>query len=207
MIQWYNLTIVLTVERFIMSCTKSISNKLKTKGFTLIELLFTVVIVAILTMIALPSINTFLVELRVNNEISELNRLLLTARNNAINLGNNVIVCPVSSKCTSNWQNEISVFVDNNGDDDYDANDTIIKVKSAIHSGDKLQYAQNSLIYTPTGVLSGGAASTPFNYCPYGYSTKSRGIVVSASGRSYVTSDTDNDNKDEDRNNNEITCI
>lgn len=189
-----------------MSCIKSRKQAIKDQGFTLIELLFSIIILGILTAIALPSLGSFIVETRVDNEISQLNRLLLIARNNAINLGNNVIVCPKSSKCTTNWHNEISVFVDNNNDGDYDAGDTIIKVKEAIQTGDKLQYANTSLIYTPTGTLSGGAAASPFSYCPNGYSSKSRGIMVSPSGRSYTTSDTDNDGKDEDRNNNEITC-
>ncbi len=175
-------------------------------GFTVVELLVGISIVGILTAMALPSFSNFITELRVNNEISELNRLILTARNNAVNSGNNVIICPLSPKCTNNWHKEVSVFMDNNNDGDYDAADTIIKVKSAIQSGDKLQYAKNSLIYTPSGTLSGGAAGTPFNYCPHGATDKSRGIIVSASGRSYVTSDTDSDEKDEDRNNNEITC-
>ncbi len=131
----------------------------KENGFTVIELLVGITIVGILTAVALPSFNDFMTELRVNNEISELNRLILTARNNAVNSGNNVIICPLSPKCSANWHNEISVFMDNNNDGDYDVADTIIKVKSAILSGDKLQYAQNSLIYTPTGTLSGSDGS------------------------------------------------
>ncbi len=196
----------MNIELFIMSCTKSGLQVNRPVGFTLIELLFTVAILGILSGLVAPYLNKFLTGIRVDNEISELNRLLLTARNSAINLGNNVIVCPKTTKCTANWQNEISVFVDNNNNGDFDAGDTVLKVKEAIKSGDKLQYAQTSLIYTPTGTLTGGAAVSPFNYCPYGFSENSRGIIVSPSGRSYLTADIDNDGKDEDRNNNEISC-
>ena len=178
----------------------------KQRGFTISELMIGIAIVGILTTIALPQINNFTVGLRVDSEISELNRLLLTARNGAINSGNNVIVCPLSPKCSANWHNEVSVFIDNNNDGDYDVNDTIIRVKAAINSNDKLQYAQNSLIYTPSGILSSPPVATPFSYCPGENADKSRGIVVSASGRSYITADTDNDGKDQDRNNNLITC-
>ncbi|NQY62389.1 MAG: type II transport protein [Alteromonadaceae bacterium] len=176
------------------------------RGFTLIEVLITISIIAIVSAIALPNLNTFLVEMRVDTEISELQRLLLISRNTAINSSNNVIICPISTKCSTNWHNKISVFVDNNNDGDYDAADTIIRVKGAIKSGDKLQYGKKSLVFTETGNLTGGVAAKPFSYCPKDHATKSRGILVSALGRSYVTSDTDNDGKDEDRNNKEITC-
>jgi len=178
----------------------------KSSGFTLVELLVGITILGIITALALPNFSSFIVSTRVDNEISELNRLILTARNIAVNGGNNVIICPITTKCTTDWHKKISVFVDNNNDGDYDAADTIIKVKEPIQAGDKLQYDKKSLTYTATGRLSGAVSSTPFSYCPKDHSDKARGIVVSMSGRSYVTSDSDNDNKDEDRNNNEITC-
>ncbi len=175
-------------------------------GFTITELLVGIAIAGILTTIAIPKLNDFIISLRVDSEISELNRLLLAARNSAINSGNNTIICPLSPKCSNNWHKEISVFIDNNNDGDYDENDTIVKVKAAIQTSDKLQYGQNSLTYTPLGNLSSSPANSPFSYCPANEIDKSRGIIVSASGRSYTTSDSDNDGKDEDRNNNHISC-
>lgn len=178
----------------------------KKNGFTVTELLVGIAIAGILTTIAVPKLNDLVISMRVDNEISELNRLLLTARNSAINSGVNTIICPLAPKCSNNWHNEISVFIDNNNDGDYDANDTIVKVKAAIRASDKLQYGQNSLIYTPSGNLSSSPANSPFSYCPADDADKARGIIVSASGRSYITQDSDSDGKDEDRNNNHITC-
>ena len=81
------------------------------QGFTLVEVIVAIAVVGILSAIALPSMGDFLVKMRVDNEISEMQRLLLTARNIAINTGKNTTVCPLSGKnCTSNWQNKISVF-------------------------------------------------------------------------------------------------
>lgn len=179
------------------------------RGFTLVELMIAIAIVAMLSAIALPSMNSFLVKMRVDNEISEMQRLLLTARNMAINTGKNTTVCPLSAgACTTNWQDDVSVFTNDvnslvNGNA-FAANDELIKVKEAIKSGDKLQYSQKSVIYTPAGRLLTTAAS--FSYCPKGEANSSRGIDVSVSGRSYTSSDTDNDDKDEDRNGDEITC-
>jgi type IV fimbrial biogenesis protein FimT len=186
------------------------SNK-KQHGFTLVELMVTIAITATLMAIALPNFNSFLVGTRVDNEISHLQRMLLTARNTAINAEQTVTLCPLnaSSRCDTNWHNELSVFIDIDGDKTYEpANDErLITVKAQIKNNDKLQYGQDSIIYTPTGSILGGVSATPFSYCPQGYAEKSRGITVSTSGRSYVTSDTDNDNIDEDRSGNEITCL
>lgn len=180
------------------------------QGFTLIELMVAIAVVAIISAIALPNLNTLIVKTRVDNEISEMQRLLLTARNMAINTGKNTTVCPLAGGvCTTNWQNEISVFT--NGDNAIATNNTyalpdeLIKVKDAIQVGDKLQYAQTSVIYAPTGRLLTAAAS--FNYCPKNEADSARSITVSTSGRSYTSSDTDSDGKDENRSGASISCI
>ncbi|MFT6987855.1 MAG: type IV fimbrial biogenesis protein FimT [Psychromonas sp.] len=179
------------------------------QGFTLIELIIAIAIVAILSVIALPSMSDFLVKMRVDNQITEMQRLLLTARNMAINTGKNTTVCPLSGgACTNNWHNEITVFT--NGDNDYDEykapSDEFVKVKEAIKSGDKLQFPHTSLIYKPSGQLLTPTIASTFKYCPKDQADRSRGIDVSISGRSYISSDTDNDGKDEDRSSNEIVC-
>jgi len=183
-------------------------NKMQ-QGFTLIELMVAIAVVAILTAIALPSMNNFLVKMRVDNEISEMQRLLLTARNIAINTGRNTTVCPLSGgACSNNWQDEISVFTNSVNtlatNNTFAAPDELVKVKDAIQTGDQLLYALNSIIYTPDGRLL--TASANFSYCPQNDSDSARGIDISLSGRSYTSSDTDNDGKDEDRNGNEIVC-
>ena len=181
------------------------------RGFTLIELLVTISILSVTMAIAIPNLSDFIVKLRVNNEISELHRLLLTARNTAITSEQNVTICPLSSGnvCTDDWEKEITVFTDIDNDGIYEpaTNERIIKIKAAAQSGDKLQYSTTRLTYVSTGVLSRTTASGPrFSYCPENKDELSRGILVSASGRTYISSDTDNDNKDEDRNGSEIVC-
>lgn len=168
------------------------------QGFTLVELMVAIAVVAILSTIALPSLNDFLVKMRVDNEITEMQRLLLTARNMAINTGKNTTVCPLSSgSCTSNWGNEISVFTV----------DEVIKVKGAIKSGDKLQFTSNSaVVYDPSGRLITPIIQSSFKFCPKDNADLARGIDLSISGRSYISSDTDNDGKDENRSAQEITC-
>lgn len=193
-----------------LSSISSFSPTHRKQGFTLIEIMVSIAIVAIMTTIALPSLNTFIVKMRVDNEISELQRLLLTARNLAINTGKNTTVCPLAGNaCTTNWQNQISVFTNDDNllatSNTYALPDELIKIKNPVKAGDRLQYAQTSVIYAPTGRLITPAAS--FRYCPKDEADRSRGIDVSVSGRTYISSDIDDDDKDEDRTGAEILCI
>jgi len=181
---------------------------IKQRAFTIVELLIGISIVAILTIIALPNLNKFIIELRVDNEISELHKLLLIARNTSVNSGRNVIVCPiVENLCHTNWHNEVSVFIDLNADGNFDINDEVIRVKAAPMSKDTLKYSGGALLaYNARGNLTTNNAMTTFSYCPDGYTSSSRGIDVSISGRAFVSRDTNGDGIDEDRNDNNITC-
>ncbi|GAA6205897.1 GspH/FimT family pseudopilin [Thalassotalea sp. SU-HH00458] len=178
------------------------------QGFTLIELLVSVSIIGVLMMIAIPNLNSYLVESRVDNEISELHRLILTARNTAINSGKNVTLCPLSTSnvCGTDWKKELTVFNNTADNTKFDStNEQVIKVKAAIKTNDSLTLNQTSLVYSPTGRLISGNNSV-FIYCPKDYPELARGINISLSGRVYASQDTDNDDKDEDRSGNELTC-
>lgn len=181
------------------------------QGFTITELLIGIAIVGILMAIASPSLNQFMVQSRVDNEVSEIHRLVLSARNSAINSGKNVTICPLSgTTCSTNWQNELSVFVNNDNtlanNQAYDsANEELIKVKSKVADGDTLKFSQAIIIFAPTGrLVSGGNGS--FSYCPKGNTDLSRGVEISLSGRVYATSDTDNDGKDNNRSGTNVSC-
>lgn len=187
----------------------STNNNSNIKAFTLIELIVSISITSILAAIAIPNFSEFIVQLRVDNEISSLHRMLLITRNSAINSGQKAIICPLddTQQCTTQWQNELSVFIDVNDNKKFDANENIISIRAEINTNDKLVYGKgrNKITFKPTGQLSGLANGT-FRYCPLMYENYSRGIVVARSGRVYQSSDIDNDGIDENRGNKEINC-
>ena len=192
-----------------MSLCKQLSQITHIKGFTLIELMVTVAILAIVTAVALPNFDDFIRRTRVDNEVSELHRLLLTARNSAINTDQNVTICGIdnSSKCTtgSGWKNEIVVFIDANNNSTLDADEEVFKRKAAATTGDRLEFTSASIIYTPSGRTTVDTSGT-FKYCPNEHVDDSRGIEISASGRVYATTDQNNDGKDQTRDGSNFTC-
>ena len=163
-------------------------------GFTIIETLITLAILSSLIFLGIPHFNSFMVDTRVDSEISILHRLLLIARNSALTHNSNVTLCPLNSQghCTHLWHNEVSVFTDTNNNKVYEPTlgEIIIAVKDAIKNGDKLQYGKTriGLTYAATGHLAGWGQNATFSYCPKDHIGKSRGIIVATSGRSYVSS-------------------
>lgn len=176
---------------------KNIARRIS-RGFTLIELMVGVAMLGIITAIALPNLGEFLIKMRVDNEVSELQRLILTTRNTAVNMGQSTVLCPLSdtNTCTQNWGDPLSIFIDINDDNVFDNGDTLVKFRAAIKSMDVLQYSSNEpLIYEATGLLS--TTNGNFIYCPEDDASLNRGISVGASGKARISSDLDDDEIDE----------
>jgi len=183
----------------------------KQLGITLLQLLISISILCSLTAIAMPSYGPFLAEMRTTNELHRMQRLIFVARNNAINYQTHVTLCPlVKGQCSRQWQQDLSVFFDHNKDKiQSGTNEFLILTKRSIPLGDKLQYAKtrNAITFGPTGKISVWGANGTFKYCPKGFEELSRGLIVSVTGKSYLTQDYDRDNKDENRSGKHVKCL
>ena len=185
------------------------------KGFTLVELMVTIAVAAIMISIAIPSLSGFTTKMRIDNEISQLNRLVLAARNTTISTGQGVTLCPldVNNICTNNWGDELSLFIDLNRNGVFEPappvvppvpSEILLKVKQANTSLDVITYGQNRITFAPTGTLANVAGT--FLYCPQIDNTLGRAIVLATSGRTFVTTDADNDGIDEFRGGGPVNC-
>jgi len=167
------------------------NNMYRYNGFTLIEVLISLAILLIVTAIGVPSFIDLTIKVKVDKEISLLYRLLLTARNTAINSGQTITLCPLNNQnqCSADWTLPLYVFSDSNDNKQFEPqiNERIITMKAAINHQDKLQYGKSriGLSYAPTGHLSGWGQNATFKYCPINHANKSQGIVEATSGRIY----------------------
>ena len=79
------------------------------KGFTLVELMVTIAIAALLLSIGVPSFTAMYEATRSANEIQKINDLFAFARNQAVNYGSTVTVCPyAASPCCNDWSKGFS---------------------------------------------------------------------------------------------------
>jgi type IV fimbrial biogenesis protein FimT/type IV fimbrial biogenesis protein FimU len=169
------------------------------KGFSLIELMVTIAIAGIAITIAIPSLSSFTLQMRVDNEVSEIQRLLMTTRNAAINSGVPARLCPLDEDddCADNnsWAGRIGVVT----------SDGLIKEREAIEQGDLLQFSFNQVAYSPSGQLANNNTGA-FKYCPQGNDKLSRAVIIALSGRTYLSNDINGNGRDQDRDGDNISC-
>lgn len=157
------------------------------KGFTIIELMITLAVATILLGLAAPSFNDIIKDSRLTTQINGLSASLNLARSEAIKRSLTVTVCKSANgtACGGEWQQGWIVFVDNNGNGAVEAgnpDDTIIRVNSVLSTGNTLIFpGKNRVTYKADGFAIG--YNSTFTLCDGRGITKSKGLVVSNSGR------------------------
>ena len=165
------------------------------------ELMVSLVVLAVLLIIAVPSYRNFIVESRINAGASDLLAALQYARSEAVKRNNRVTVCASSTgticQDADNWAQGWIVYVDADegagGTYEFDsANDPpLLRVHGPMAEGSTITAdanVANYVSYVPDGrsqLIDGAAQSGTIGVCHNGSTVKGRNMVL-ALGRVQV---------------------
>lgn len=160
------------------------------RAFTWIELIITIVIIAILATLALPSFQQDLMKKEVQSSQLKLTRAIQMARQHAMSQANHVVLCASHDQknCSpQSWSQGFVVFIDINHNRKVDPNEQIIISEHLKLNYGSLSWASlnpNSLSFIPRTGLPLGSNGT-FSYCAQDKSL-SYSLVVSQMGHSRI---------------------
>lgn len=169
-------------------------------GFTIIELMITILVVAILAAIAVPSFDNLIKRNRIDAIQSQLSAALAAARTAATTRNANVVVCASDGdqtcvEASGSWSDGWLVFVDSNGDTKLDADEQVLEVFKNNNNFNIRAYsgitktAANFIAYGTRGFLK-GVQPTVLVVCePDNDLTFARGLFVTAAGNVMKTRD------------------
>ncbi|MBB1269247.1 GspH/FimT family pseudopilin [Shewanella sp. SR44-3] len=137
-------------------------------GFSLVELIVTLVVAMLLITVGVPSMKSLYEGIRVQNIIDTIESSFVLARNQAVNYGSRVSICPLKgNNCSGNWIDGFSVFIDNGVAGTIDTTsgitDTVITVVSGFNDDDFIKSDLNIFSFNADGLV---AASGLIRYCP-----------------------------------------
>jgi type IV fimbrial biogenesis protein FimT len=181
------------------------------KGFTLVELMVTLGVAAILAGLAAPNLRTYFLNSRLTGGANDLLHSFNLARAEAIKrqvdaagAALNVVVCGTTGprlanpSCAYNTFRGWIVFVDANGNWQYDNGETILERHAVLDASVTVKTDANSNIvsYNPTGFANPGGVRTPTGFMvlcdsrgvqPNGTGSTARAVIISQTGRARVT--------------------
>jgi type IV fimbrial biogenesis protein FimT len=181
-------------------------------GFTMIELLSALVILAILLATAGPAFSRYLAETRARSAMAHMQTLFAYARSEAVQSGEKMTLCALDpdGRCSRDWgaAHAVTVFRDDNGNRRLDGAEPLKRsVRWPLKNGRLFWRA--SLAATHLTFDSGGATwqNGTLVYCPGNRDARhARALVISQTGRSYLTRDRDGDGIREDRKGVNLDC-
>jgi type IV fimbrial biogenesis protein FimT len=169
-------------------------------GFTLLNLLITLSISSILATAGVSSLTSTLSNNQANNAYERLFSLVQFTRIQSVNHHSQVILCPTANqtKCDSDWNRELMVFVDSNNDEDRNNDELLLKIVPETTTNENLYWAASGskryLRFKPDG--STGNQNGRLTYClKKGSDLYARQIIMYRTGRARKASQTEAEEK------------
>jgi type IV fimbrial biogenesis protein FimT len=166
----------------------------KSSGFTLVETLAVLAVASVLLSIGVPSLASLASTSRVSTAASDLLADLLLTRSEAAKRRVRVVMCKSANgetcAATGSWQQGWIVFVDNDGDAQRDAGETLLRVQPALAATMRLTGTQpvaKYVSYVSTGntkLVGGGFQAGTLTVCSQSADpSTARQIIVNSTGR------------------------
>jgi type IV fimbrial biogenesis protein FimT len=165
-------------------------------GFTIIELMLGLALAAIVFSLAVPSVNSMMLNNHLTNQANDIIASQLYARSEALKRVKRVTVCKSANgaSCTSSggWQQGWIIFVDDDNDAAKDGGEELLRVFSALKSGRTLNGStnvSNYVSYVSSGQIklaNGSFQSGSLVLCDDRGASYARVIQIDATGRSGI---------------------
>ena len=165
-------------------------------GFTLVELIITLTIAGILAALAVPAMQTFILDQRLTTQANDFIADLSTARSEAVKRGSNVVVCNqggsvASPSCGSgaSWASGRVIFVDSipsSGNGVLDNGEAVLRVQQPLEGNNTLNSiggTTSSFVFAGTGLTTLSSGEITMRFCDNRVPSQAVNVYVNYTGR------------------------
>ena len=166
-------------------------------GFTLVELIITLTIAGILVALAVPAMQTFVLDQRLTTQANDFIADLSLSRSEAIKRASNVVICkqggsvsaPACST-TAAWGAGWIVFVDTSSppNNTLDSNETVLRIRQSLDGNNTLNAISgtNSIVFANTGLTTLSSGEIGMRFCDTRLGNNAVTVWVNFTGRARI---------------------